>query len=68
MLRPVLTTPNTYYRPAVPKESYRWINVELPTPSAIDVRCRALERRNKWGTKRMTGTAAEFERRTGMRE
>jgi hypothetical protein len=30
---------NHYYRPTIPKESYRCIKVELPTPSATDVHC-----------------------------
>jgi hypothetical protein len=41
---------------------------ELPTPSATDVRCRALERQNKCGAKRGMGIAAEIVFRTGMRE
>jgi hypothetical protein len=53
---------NHYYRPTIPKESYRCIKVELPTPSATDVRCRALQRQNKCGTKWITETAAEMPR------
>ncbi len=37
---------------------------ELPTPSATDVRCRALERENKCGTKELWEKATEIVFRT----
>jgi hypothetical protein len=49
----------------------RFVRNELPTPSARDVRCRALQRQNKCGTKRIMGNSrrnAEIVFRTGVRE